>query len=42
VIGRLARHSGLEVVGPVITIGVIALVVLITALQRLAAAPAVQ
>jgi fucose permease len=42
VIGRLARRSGLEVVGPVITTGVIALVVLITVLQRLAAAPTVQ
>jgi fucose permease len=37
VIGRLARHSGLEVVGPVITTGVIILVVLIAALQRLTA-----
>ena len=41
-IGRLARRSGLEVVGPVITAGVVALVVLITALQRLAAPPSVQ
>jgi fucose permease len=38
VIGRLARRSGLEVVGPVITAGVVALVVLIAALQRLGAA----
>jgi fucose permease len=37
VIGRLARGSGLEVVGPVITTGVVALVVLVVALQRLAA-----
>ena len=36
VIGRLARRSGLEVVGPVIASGAIALVVLIIALQELA------
>jgi fucose permease len=36
VIGRLARESGLEVVGPVITTGAVALVLLIIALQRLA------
>jgi hypothetical protein len=41
VIGRLARRSGLEVVGPVITAGVVALVLLIVALQRLAAPPPV-
>jgi MFS family permease len=38
-IGRLANRSGLEVVGPVITAGVVALVLLIAVLQRLAAPP---
>jgi fucose permease len=40
-IGRLARVSGLEVLGPVLTAGAVVLVVLIASLERLASASSV-